>query len=70
MVRREFQSDSPAMPEFHKKKTPFFYSTLTAKLLLRPKLLDLQPVPALLKMDADFKVKTTYGCAYICRFLE
>ncbi len=60
VVGREFQSDSPAKPEFDKKKqTPFFYSTLTAKLLLRPKLLDLQPVPALLEMDANFKVKTT-----------
>ena len=60
VVGREFQSDSPAMPGFHKKKqTPFFYSTLTAKLLLRPKLLDLQPVPGLLEMDANFKVKTT-----------
>ncbi len=55
MVGREFQSDSTDK----KKQTPFFYSTLTAKLLLRPKLLDLQPVPALLEMDADFKVKTT-----------
>ena len=54
MVGREFQSDSDKM-----KQTPFFYSTLTAKLLLRPKLLDLQPVPALWEMDADFKVKTT-----------
>ena len=55
VVGREFQSDSTDK----KKQTPFFYSTLTAKLLLRPKLLDLQPVPALLEMDADFKVKTT-----------
>jgi hypothetical protein len=54
VVGREFQTDSDK-----KKQTPFFYSTLTAKLLLRPKLLDLQPVPALLKMDADFKAKTT-----------
>jgi hypothetical protein len=54
VVGREFQSDSDKM-----KQTPFFYSTLTAKLLLRPKLLDLQPVPGLLEMDANFKVKTT-----------
>jgi len=46
-VGREFQSDSDK-----KKQTPIFYSTLTAKLLLRPKLLDLLPVPALLTMDA------------------